>query len=167
MRLRAERLSLADAAVDYRDDFGRSKRRLSSGSVSKSASMKISTVSSLEWISTRTGASPKSTSWRRPFSRRIIAWGISASLSAISGNINGDDGKWYKARRGSCHQEDGSPHLRPGTERHTPTSSRRCCHDRMVPGGSRKRCMKTRSSQRPNLWPTSLKWATRSNPRRS
>jgi hypothetical protein len=40
-------------------------------------------------------------------------------------------------------------------------------HDRMVPGGSRKRCMKTRSSQRPNLCPTSVKWATRSNSRRS
>ena len=29
---------------------------------------------------TRTGASPKSTSWRRPFAPRMMAWGISASL---------------------------------------------------------------------------------------
>ena len=45
--------------------------------------------------------------------------------------------------------------------------SRRLSHNRVVPGASRKRCMKTRSSQRPNLCPTSLKWATCSNPRRS
>jgi hypothetical protein len=45
--------------------------------------------------------------------------------------------------------------------------SRHGDHYRMLPGGSRNRCMKTRSSQRPNLCPTSLKWATRSNPSRS
>jgi hypothetical protein len=33
----------------------------------------ISTASSLEWISTRIGTSPKSTSWRRPFFPRIMA----------------------------------------------------------------------------------------------
>jgi hypothetical protein len=49
------------------------KRRRSSACVSKSASMNISTVSSLACTSTRTGASPKSTSWRRPFFPRIIA----------------------------------------------------------------------------------------------
>jgi hypothetical protein len=31
-------------------------------------------------ISTRTGASPKSTSWRRPFSPRMMACGIIVSL---------------------------------------------------------------------------------------
>jgi hypothetical protein len=36
-----------------------------------------------------------------------------------------------------------------------------------APGASRKRCMNTRSSQRPNLCPTSRKYATRSKPSRS
>jgi hypothetical protein len=40
-------------------------------------------------------------------------------------------------------------------------------HYRVVPRASRKRCINTRSSQRPNLCPTSLKWATHWNPRRS
>src|SRR5215470_5634431 len=46
----------------WRGMLRRAKRRRSSGSVSKSASTKISTISSLEKISTRMGASAKSTS---------------------------------------------------------------------------------------------------------
>jgi putative transposase len=48
-------------------------RRRSSACVLKSASTNISTVSSLAYTSTRSGASPKLTSWRRPFFPRIIA----------------------------------------------------------------------------------------------
>ena len=43
------------------------KRRCCSACVSKSTSTKISTVSSPAYTSTLTGASSKSTSWRRPF----------------------------------------------------------------------------------------------------
>ena len=56
----------------WRGMFRMAKRRRSSGSVSESASIKVSTVSSLEEIWTRTGASPKSTSWRRPFLPRMM-----------------------------------------------------------------------------------------------
>src|SRR5689334_20347266 len=59
------------------------KRRRSSACVSKSASTKISTVSSLAWTSTRTGDSPKSTSYRRPFFPRIIACVISLLSPAL------------------------------------------------------------------------------------
>jgi hypothetical protein len=40
------------------------------------------------------GASPKSTSWRRPFSRRMMAWGIIVSLSAIGGDSGTINGEW-------------------------------------------------------------------------
>ena len=78
------RVAAAVASLNrWRGMLRRAKRRRSSGNVSKSASMKISTVSSLAQISTRTGASPKSTSCRRPFAPRIMAWGILVSLSDL------------------------------------------------------------------------------------
>ena len=49
----------------------RVKRRRSSGTISKSASTKISTVYSLAHILTRTGASPKSTSYEGWIHRRL------------------------------------------------------------------------------------------------
>jgi hypothetical protein len=54
------------SAKRWRGRLRRANRRRFSGSISESASMKISTVSSLPLISTRTGVSPKSTSWRHP-----------------------------------------------------------------------------------------------------
>jgi hypothetical protein len=60
-------------AKQWRGMLRRAKRRRSSGNFSKSASTKISTASSLVWISTRKGASPKSTSCRRPLAPRMMA----------------------------------------------------------------------------------------------
>jgi hypothetical protein len=54
------------------------------------------------------------------------------------------------AKDAVCLSSLGSAHPALATSRHGG-------HDRMVSGGSRKRCMKTRSSQRPTLCPTSLK----------
>ena len=56
------------------------KGRRSSESVSKSASTNISMAVSLAETSTRTGASPKSTSCRRPLLPRMLAWVICAPL---------------------------------------------------------------------------------------
>jgi hypothetical protein len=103
----------------WRGMLGRVKGRRSSGSISKSASIKISTVSSLEIDLDTNG--------------RVAEVNLVASLVPTS-NYSGD-----------CD------------DRPSPKFCRRYRHDRVVPGASRKRCMKTRSSQRPNLWPTSLK----------
>jgi hypothetical protein len=71
---RARRAAAAVASLKrWRGTLSRAKRRRSSGRVCESASMKISTVSSLEWISTQIASSPKSTSWRRPLFPRMIA----------------------------------------------------------------------------------------------
>jgi Helix-turn-helix domain len=53
----------------------------SCGSSSESALTMISTVSSLAWISTRTGLSSKSTSCRRPDLPRIMAWDMCAPVA--------------------------------------------------------------------------------------
>jgi hypothetical protein len=92
-----------------------------------------------------------------------------------------------RVRAVSCKQQE--KNRRPGTtrRRHFPRAPRsmsaslpkapglRRCRERTrransshflrAPGGSRKRCINTRSSQRPNLCPTSRKYATRSKPR--
>jgi len=112
----ARRAAAAGASLNrWRGMFRRAKRRRSSGIVSKSASMKISTVSSMN-----------------PDTNRCVAKVYLVASSVLSSN-------------------DGVGHCGLFVR------DRRQYHGRMVPEGSRKRCMKTRSSQRPNLCPTSLK----------
>jgi hypothetical protein len=77
----ARRAAAPAASLNWwRGRFRIAKRRRYSGSVSKSASIKILTVSSLQEIPMRAGASPKSTSWRRPFVPRMMAYGVTVSL---------------------------------------------------------------------------------------